>query len=94
MQQGLTVQLHLFILDLKIMFDKLYVYTRGLAAFLCAGMLENESKEYFIKELHEMGGYVIGAIAFNKGLIEKYCIEIEERGLLYIPLLLNKNEFI
>ena len=67
--------------DLKIMIDKLCVYTHGLAAFLCAGMLEDDSKEDFINELQEMGGYVIGAIAFNKGLIDKYCMGTGERGL-------------
>lgn len=58
--------------ELKTMLDKLCTYTHGLAAFLCAGMLENDTKEYFIGTLLEMGGDVIGAAAYKKGLAEKY----------------------
>ncbi len=61
--------------ELKTMLDKLGTYTHGLASFLCAGMLENESQEYFIETLHEMGGDVIGMSAYNKGLLEEYFME-------------------
>lgn len=60
--------------DLISMLEKMSMYTYGLATMLCAGMLEDESYEYFLKELNEMGACVIGAYAYlrgHTGIIEK-----------------------
>jgi AcrR family transcriptional regulator len=57
--------------DLASMLEKMSVYTQGLAAMLCAGMLEDECHEYFLKELGEMGFCVISAYAFKRGHTEE-----------------------
>ncbi len=57
--------------DLTSMLKKMSTYTHGLAAMMCAGMLEDESCEYFMKELSEMGSCVIGAHAYMRGHIDK-----------------------
>ena len=62
--------------DLASMLKKMSTYTYGLATMLCAGMLEDESYEYFLKELGEMGFCVIGAYANKRGPAED--IEIKK----------------
>ena len=56
--------------DLGLMLKKMSTYTYGLATMLCAGMLEDESYEYFLKELGEMGFCVIGAYVNKRGPAE------------------------
>lgn len=63
--------------DLIKMLDMMSVYTLGIAALLCAGMLEDESREYFKRELDEMGNCVIGSFAHRRGLMEQF--ETESR---------------
>lgn len=58
--------------DLVSMLHMMFVYTHGIAALLCAGMLEDESREYFKRELAEMGFCVIGSFAYRRGLMEQF----------------------
>lgn len=66
--------------ELKNILDKMLVYTHGLASFLCAGMLENDTTEYFVSSLDEMGACVIGALAYNKGLADQCFIYKGKEG--------------
>jgi AcrR family transcriptional regulator len=68
--------------DLASMLEKMSVYTHGLAAMLCAGMLEDERYEYFLKKLGEMGYCVIGAYAYTRGHIEAFEIEAKKGCVL------------
>lgn len=58
--------------DLVSMLHMMFVYTHGIAALLCAGMLEDESREYFKRVLLEMGDCVIGSFIYRRGLMEKF----------------------
>lgn len=58
--------------DMSEVLGKMFIFTHGLSAFLCAGMLENESNEYFIETLGDMGGDVIAAAMYKKGVLDKY----------------------
>ena len=58
--------------DLFDMLDMMSVYTHCIATLLCAGMLEDESREYFLRALVEMGNCVIGSFAYKRGLIEQF----------------------
>ncbi len=54
--------------DMRTILNKMGIFTHGLASFLCAGMLEDESTEYFMKELGECGYCIIGGWAAHRGL--------------------------
>ncbi|MCX8128874.1 MAG: TetR family transcriptional regulator [Clostridia bacterium] len=64
--------------DLKHILEKMCIFTHGIASFLCAGMLEEDSLEYFINTLSEMGADVIEITAYRKGLLEKLTNALEE----------------
>ena len=52
--------------ELSAILDKMTIYTHGLAALLCGGMLENTDDAWFISKLEEMGEVVIGDMAYKK----------------------------
>lgn len=58
--------------ELKSILEMMHIFTHGLASLLCAGMLRDESTEYFVSILHEAGGAVMGLAAYKKGAFEKY----------------------
>ncbi len=68
--------------DLASMLDKMSTYTYGLATMLCAGMLTDESHEYFLKELGEMGCCVIGAYASMRGYAKEFESVLKEGCML------------
>ncbi|NLK44015.1 MAG: TetR/AcrR family transcriptional regulator [Tissierellia bacterium] len=51
--------------------NKMHIFTHGLSAFLCAGILEDKSDEYFIKILEEMGHDVMLATLLKKGKLSE-----------------------
>lgn len=59
--------------SLKQILHKMYIFTHGLAAFLCADMLEDTTNEYFIETLQEVGGDIIGSTMYKKGYIINNC---------------------
>ena len=58
---------------------KMEIFTHGMAAFLCAGMLEDESRDFFVHTLNETGAEVISAAAYRKGVLEQF-ITLNEKG--------------
>lgn len=58
--------------DMRAILNKMVIFTHGLASFLCAGMLEDESTEYFMKELGECGYCIISGCAAQRGLNEEF----------------------
>lgn len=60
--------------DMSQILKKMYIFTHGLSAFLCVDMLEDVSNEYFIDTLKDMGGDVIAAAMYKKGVLDKYII--------------------
>ncbi len=65
--------------DLKIILEKLTVYTHGMASFICAGMIEDTSREYLIKTLEDVGTDIIGATALRRGKLEEF-LEFQRDG--------------
>lgn len=49
----------------KEILSKLTIYTHGLAALMCAGMLEDTSTDFFIQSLGDAGAAIIGYTAFR-----------------------------
>jgi len=66
--------------ELRSILETMYVFTHGLASFLCSGMLEDDSKEYFIRMLNEVGGAIMAAYAYKRGSFEEFMNSSEERG--------------
>jgi hypothetical protein len=66
--------------ELRSILETMYVFTHGLASFLCSGMLEGDSKEYFIRMLNEVGGAIMAAYAYKRGSFEEFMNSSEERG--------------
>lgn len=64
--------------DLVTVLDMMFIYTHGIAALLCAGMLEDESREYFKSTLAEMGYCVVGSFAYRRGLAEQFGKEMRK----------------
>ena len=60
--------------DLSHILNKMYIFTHGLSAFLCADILEDTSNEYFIRTLDEVGGDIIMSTMHKKGLLADYLI--------------------
>lgn len=58
--------------ELKSILFKLTVYTHGLAALICADMLEHSSLKQLIETLHDVGENIIGATAHRAGKLEEY----------------------
>lgn len=58
--------------DLRAMLTKMTIFTLGIAAQLCAGMLKDTSDDWFITTLLDVGDDVIGATAFRSGKIDEY----------------------
>jgi len=58
--------------------DKLTVYTHGLAAMICAGIIENPSAESLYTRLAQTGGDIIGATAFMAGKWPEYAKNLSE----------------
>ncbi len=58
--------------------DKLTVYTHGLSAMICAGIIENPSTGSLCTRLAQTGGDIIGATAFLSGKWPDYCKNFEE----------------
>lgn len=54
-------------MELKQILNKMHIFTHGLSAFLCAGILEDKTNEYFIEILMEMGQDVIISRLWKKG---------------------------
>lgn len=57
---------------LRSILDKMTFYTHGIAAQVCAGMLGDTSDQWFISNLDEMGGDIIGAAAYRAGGMDAY----------------------
>lgn len=68
--------------DMSEILKKMHVFTHGLAAFLCADMLEDVSDKYFIETLKDMGEDVIMSTMYKKGMPVEYLINHceEEKG--------------
>lgn len=66
--------------ELRGILDKMYIFTHGLASFLCADMLEDDSIEHFIWTLNEVGAAVIAAAAYRKGVFKEFINGSKERG--------------
>lgn len=60
--------------DLSQILNKMYIFTHGLSAFLCADILEDTSNEFFIETLNEVGGDIIMSTMYKKGLLTNYLI--------------------
>ena len=46
--------------------DKMWVFTHGLATMICVGLSEDDSDEYIIKTLMDVGSAIIGATFMRK----------------------------
>ena len=46
--------------------DKMWIFTHGLATMICVGLAEDNSDEYIIKTLMDVGAAVIGAAFMRK----------------------------
>lgn len=57
---------------MKSILEEMFVLTHGLASLLCADMLEDDSKEYFIRILDEAGGAIMAFTAYKRGLFEEF----------------------
>ena len=66
--------------ELRGILETMYVFTHGLASFLCSGMLEDDSKEYFIHTLNEVGGAIMAAYAYKNGAFDEFMNNTKERG--------------
>lgn len=66
--------------ELRKILEKLTVFAHGLASFICTGMLENNSREYLINTLQDVGFDIIGATAIKRGKYEEYCKLRESEG--------------
>jgi AcrR family transcriptional regulator len=58
--------------DLRGILEKMCIYTHGLATFLCSGMLDDDSREFLINTLNEVGGSVMAMYALRKGVFEQF----------------------
>lgn len=58
--------------EIESILDKLTVYTHGLAAMICAGIVEDPSTESLVDRLRATGGDIIGATAFMTGKFDEY----------------------
>lgn len=58
--------------ELQNILDKLTVYTHGLASFICAGMLEDTSRQSSVEALENVGGDIIAATALRGGKLEEF----------------------
>ena len=54
---------------LRAIYDKLAVFSHGLAAMVCADMLADTSDSFFIKSLMEAGADFMGSAVFRSGKI-------------------------
>ncbi len=63
--------------EIESILDKLTVYTHGLAAMICAGIIENPSAESLYTRLAQTGGDIIGATAFTSGKWPEYAKNFE-----------------
>lgn len=57
--------------ELQSILEKLTIFTHGMAAFICAGMLEKTSQANLVEILENVGGDVIGATALRNGKLEE-----------------------
>lgn len=66
--------------ELQSILDKLTAYTHGLAAFICADMLEHQTTAHFIDSLQDAGGDIMVATALKQDKFEEFmrgedCVE-------------------
>lgn len=54
--------------SLRQIFNKMYIFTQGFAALLCAEMIEDTTDEHFIDTLHEVGLDIITSTMLKKGI--------------------------
>jgi len=54
---------------LQAIYDKLAVFSHGLASMVCAGLLKDTSDEFFITSLFEAGADFMGSAIFRSGKI-------------------------
>lgn len=65
--------------EIESILDKLTVYTHGLAAMICAGIIEDTSMQSLSARLAQTGGDIIGATAFMSGKWPEYSRNFQER---------------
>ena len=58
--------------EINTILEKLTVYTYGLSAMICAGVMTETSNEYLIRILGQTGRDIIGATAFFAGKFEEF----------------------
>ncbi len=64
--------------EIELILNQLTVYTHGLAAMICAGIIENPSTESLCARLSDTGSRIIGATAFMSGKWPEYCKYFED----------------
>lgn len=67
--------------QLQTILEKMTVYTHGLAALICADMYEQATLEFFIDNLRDVGGDIIGATALKAGRLEEYLADSMGGGI-------------